>query len=95
MPRIEAPSGTASMSAMSTVGIEMSASITTTVPFASNVLCETISDTSSRPKARAKQTVSTTMARFVREPAMSQLSTSAPVPSVPSQCSRDGFAHTL
>ena len=52
----------------------MSASIATTVPFASNVLCETISDTSSRPKAEGRnETVETTdgqiRARAGHEPA--------------------------
>ncbi len=39
---------------------------------------------------RPTTTVSTAIIRFVREPAISQLSTSAPTPSVPNGCAADG-----
>ena len=55
---------------------------------------DTINATMASPNTAATATVSTTISRLVREPASNQLNTSAPVPSVPSQWSRDGFAHT-
>ena len=51
--------------------------------------------TSSRPNAAETATVSTAIMRFVREPAISQLSTSAPTPSVPNRCAEDGEPHVL
>lgn len=94
MTATDASIGTASMSAISTVGIEISASIATTEPCASAEWRETIIAISSRPNVAAKATVSSTMSRLVREPAMSQLNRSAPVPSVPSQWAREGADQT-
>ena len=90
----DAPNGTASSRAMSTVGMEISASTTATDAEASAEERATISPTSRMPMAAEQTTVSRAMARFVRDPAISQLSTSAPVPSVPSQCADDGLSHT-
>ena len=87
---IEAPNGTASTRAISTVGIEISASTTTTETPANAVCRDTQAATNSSPSAAATSTVRITMSRSVREPAISQLNTSAPVPSVPSQCSAEG-----
>ena len=91
---MDAPSGTARISAISTVGMEISASTTTTDELASAALRATIAAMSSSPQAAETTTVSSTMSRFVCEPASSQLNTSAPVPSVPSQCAAEGLAHT-
>ena len=80
---------------MSTVGMEISASTTTTDVDASAPERDTMAATSSSPIAAATMTVSTAIMRFVREPAISQLNTSAPVPSVPNGCAADGEAHAL
>ena len=61
---------------MSTVGMEISASTTTTDVDASAPERDTMAATSSSPIAAATMTVSTAIMRFVREPAISQLSTS-------------------
>ena len=75
--------------------MEISASTTTTDVDASAPERDTMAATSSSPIAAATMTVSTAIMRFVREPAISQLSTSAPVPSVPNGCAADGEAHAL
>ena len=49
--------------------------------------------TNANPNIPATTTVSDAIARFVREPAISQLSTSAPTPSVPNGCAAVGEAH--
>ena len=91
----DAPNGTERINAMSTVGMEISASTTTTDVDASAPERDTMAATNSSPIAAATTTVSTAIMRFVREPAISQLSTSAPVPSVPNGCAADGEAHAL
>ena len=94
MTATDGPSGTARISAISTVGMDISASTTTTETAESAACLDTINATMASPNIAATATVSTTISRLVREPASNQLNTSAPVPSVPSQWSRDGFAHT-
>lgn len=91
---IDAPNGTARINAINTVGTEINASTTTTEELASAALRATMAAMSSSPQAIDATTVSSTITRLVCEPASSQLNTSAPVPSVPSQCSADGLAHT-
>ena len=86
----EAPNGTDSINAISTVGIEISASTTTTDVDRSTVLRDTMAATNARPNMPDTATVSNAIARFVRDPAISQLSTSAPTPSVPNGCAADG-----
>ena len=75
--------------------MEISASTTTTDVDASVPERDTMAATSARPIAAATMMVSAAIRRFVREPAISQLSTSAPVPSVPNGCAADGEAHAL
>lgn len=91
----DAPNGTERINAISTVGMEISASATTTDVDASAPERDTMAATNSSPIAAATTTVSTAIMRSVREPAISQLSTSAPVPSVPNGCAADGEAHAL
>ena len=79
----DAPNGTESIKAISTVGMEINASTTTTDVEANAPWRDTMAATSSRPMAAATTTVISAIARFVREPAISQLNTSAPTPSVP------------
>ena len=90
----EAPNGTVRINAISTVGREISASTTTTDVEANALLRDTMAATSSRPTAAATHTVSNAIARLVRDPAISQLSTSEPTPSVPSGWEPDGDAQT-
>ena len=75
--------------------MEISASTTTTDAEDSAPFLDTMAATISRPNAAATTTVRTAIIRFVRDPAISQLSTSAPTPSVPRGCAMDGDDHTL